>query len=160
MQAGSCWFARYSSLATNCANLYPPGGCRDCLSLVLPLFCFVLFCFRLFAFTKAAALRSIVLRYSICMRPDSHTQLPNNSLRDFSFLFVPFLWFFGDVTFSEYFVPFPFSLLFYGEYVVCFPLPGGVFYVATTGWIFDISLCENSINQSINKSINQTRRLL
>ena len=24
------------------------------------------------------------------------------------------------------------------------------FYLVTTGWIFDISLCENSINQSIN----------
>ena len=24
----------------------------------------------------------------------------------------------------------------------------------TTGWVFDISLCENSINQSINQSIN------
>ena len=27
------------------------------------------------------------------------------------------------------------------------------FYLVTTGWIFDISLCENSINQSINKYI-------
>ena len=42
-----------------------------------------------------------------------------------------------------------FSLL-YGEYVVrCF-LPNGVFYLVTTGWIFDIILCNNSINQSIN----------
>ena len=36
----------------------------------------------------------------------------------------------------------------YGEYVVRFPLPGGVFYLVTTGWIFDISLRENSINRS------------
>ena len=27
------------------------------------------------------------------------------------------------------------------------------FYLVTTGWIFDISLCENSINQTINQSI-------
>ena len=26
------------------------------------------------------------------------------------------------------------------------------FYLVTTGWIFDISLCENSFNQSINQS--------
>ena len=61
--------------------------------LMLPLFCFVLFRFRLFAFTEAAALRSVVLRSSICMRPDSHTQLvtvPNNCLRPFSFLLLSF----------------------------------------------------------------------
>ena len=28
------------------------------------------------------------------------------------------------------------------------------FYLVTTGWIFDISLCENSINQSINRKIS------
>ena len=28
-----------------------------------------------------------------------------------------------------------------------FPLPDGVFCLVTTGWIFDIRLCENSINQ-------------
>ena len=27
------------------------------------------------------------------------------------------------------------------------------FYLVITGWIFDISLCENSISQSINQSI-------
>ena len=31
------------------------------------------------------------------------------------------------------------------EYVVRSFLPNGVFYLLTTGWIFDISLCENSI---------------
>ena len=29
------------------------------------------------------------------------------------------------------------------------------FYLVTTGWIFDISLCENSINQSIKQSMDQ-----
>ena len=31
------------------------------------------------------------------------------------------------------------------------------FYLVTTGWIFDISLCENSINQSI---FNQSKYLI
>ena len=38
----------------------------------------------------------------------------------------------------------------YGEYVVRFFLPDGVFYLVATGWIFYISLCENPIN-SINE---------
>ena len=58
-------------------------SCR--LSLVLWLF--VWFRFRLFAFTEAAALRSIVLRSSTCMCPDSHMQLPNNMSASF-FVFV------------------------------------------------------------------------
>ena len=28
-----------------------------------------------------------------------------------------------------------------------------VFYLVTTGWIFDISSCENSINEPINNSV-------
>ena len=60
--------------------------------LVLRLFCFVLFCFRLFALTEAAVLRPIVIRSSICMRPDSHTQLPNNCLLPF-FVFCFFFLF-------------------------------------------------------------------
>ena len=27
------------------------------------------------------------------------------------------------------------------------------FYLSTTGWIFDISLCENSVNQTISLSV-------
>ena len=40
---------------------------------------------------------------------------------------------------------------FYGEreYVALFPTPDGFFYIVTTGWISDLSLYENSINQSI-----------
>ena len=40
-----------------------------CLSLGFRQFCFVLFRLRLFAFTEAAALRSIVLRSSMCCAP-------------------------------------------------------------------------------------------
>ena len=81
------------------------SGCARSLSscILCCYLCFCLFHFHLFAFTEAAALRSIVLRSSICVRPDSHTQLPNNCLRPFSFLLLPFFCFLGDVDFSEYF---------------------------------------------------------
>ena len=50
------------------------------------------------------------------LRPNSHTQLPNNCAAFFMF----FSFFFGDVSFSEYFKTIAvFSL--YGEYVVRFP---------------------------------------
>ena len=52
---------------------------------------FVFFRFRLNAFTEAAALRSIVLRSSICMRPDSHMHLANNCLHHRLFVFVYFI---------------------------------------------------------------------
>ena len=42
----------------------------------------------------------------------------------------------------------------YGEYVVRPFLPNCFFYLVTTGWIFDISLCENSVNQSTNLRIS------
>ena len=79
-----------------------------------------LFRFCLFAFTEAAALRSIVFRSSIYMRPDSHTQLPNNSLHPFFFFF---LW--RCRFFRVFFTMTVFSL--YGESVVRFPLPDDVF---------------------------------
>ena len=84
-------------------------------------------------FVEAAALRSIVLRY---------TGAPISTRVSFSF--------FGDVAFSEYFiVPFPLSLCMEStSYVLSFRMM--FFYLVTTGWIFYISLYENSINQSIN----------
>ena len=115
---------------------------------------FVLFPFRLFAFLKVAALRSIVLRPSMCMRPDSHTQLPNNCLCPLWFFF---LWFFfclfGDIAFSVYFCTIAvFSL--YGEYFLRFSLPDCVFFdLASTDCFFYINFCENSINQSIHQPI-------
>ena len=127
-QAGSCWFARRCWLPTSGANLYPPGGCR-----VVFLWCYVCFIFfRFHIFTEGVALRSIVLRSSICMHLDSPTQLPNNCLCP-SLVFVSFFFsFFADVAFSEYFCTVTvFSL--YGEYVVCFPLPDGVFVCCDHG---------------------------
>ena len=97
------------------------------------LFCFV---YVFFAFTEAAALRSNVLRSSICVRSDNHTQIPNNyCLRPFSFLFLPFFCFFGDVAFSEYFCTITlFSL--YRRSVVSFFLPDGVFLPCDHGLDF------------------------
>ena len=102
-------------------------SCR--LSVLLPLFCFAFLFFRLYAFVEAAALRSTVLRYAgapIATR----------------------VFFFGNVAFSEYFfVPLPLSLCMEStSYVLSFRMV--FFYLGTSGWIFDSSLCENSINQS------------
>ena len=98
-----------------------------CRSLALRLFCFVLFRFRIFAFTEAAALRSIVS--SMCMRPDSHTQLPSNCLRPFLFSFIHLFLFFGDVAFSDYFCTIlPFS--------PCTESTSYPWYVFSSGWYF------------------------
>ena len=111
--------------------------CR-CYFVFIFFVCFVLFCFCLFTFTKAAALRSIVLRYMCdytCMRPDSHTQLPNNCLRPFllSFLFVSFFVWICRF-FRVYCTNTVFSL--YGEYVACFSLSGGCFLLGDDGLNF------------------------
>ena len=98
---------------------------------------FVLFCFVFvfYAFLEAAALRSIVLRYA---------GAPIATRVSFSF--------FGDVASSEYFfVPFSLSLCMEStSYVLSFRMV--FFYLVTTGWIFYISLCENSINQNRSNS--------
>ena len=94
-----------------------------------------MFRFRPFAFTEAAALLSIVLRSSICMRPDSRAR-SYHCLRPFSFSFLPFSSrFFEDVPFSEFiYLITVFSL--YGEYVVRFFLPDGVFLPCDHGLDF------------------------
>ena len=104
--------------------------------------CFVLLRFRLYAFVEAAALRSIVLRYS---------GAPIATRVFFLFIFV-----YLEMSLfpSIFFVPLPFSLCTCMEstsYVLSFRMV--FFYLVTTGWTFDIiSLCENSINQSIKGS--------
>ena len=112
------------------------------MTFFLVLRLFFLLHFRVYDFVEAVALRSIVLRYAgtpiaTCV----------------SVFLFPFC-LFGDVAFSGYyFVPFPlFSL--HGKYVLYVLSFQMVFlYFVTTGWIFDISLCDNSINQSINLSV-------
>ena len=62
--------------------------------------CSVCFIFVFFVFAEDAVLRSIVLRSSICMRSDSHTQLPLSA----SVLFYVFLSL-GILLFPSIFVP-------------------------------------------------------
>ena len=95
--------------------------------------CFVLLRFRLHAFAEAAALRSIVLRYAGAP------------------IATRFFFFFGDVAFSDYYFLYQFRFLFvwrvrrtFFPSELCFLF----FCLVTMGWIFDISSCENSINQS------------
>ena len=105
------------------ANLYPPGfWFADVIMSPFSGVTFVLFCF-VFVFMLSLKpwpfVQSLfVLRSSICMVPEGHT-------RFFLFLFFSFF-FFRGVSFSEYFCTVTvFSV--YGEYVVRFPLPDGVF---------------------------------
>ena len=98
------------------------------LSLVLRLFCFVLFCFVfVFLLSEAMTLRSIVLRYP-CAPIDTYSYLTTACvLFRFSLFFV-----FSSLEVSLFlnvFVPLRcrFSLYLYGEYVIRFFLPGGVF---------------------------------
>ena len=108
----------------------------------------MLFCFHLFALTEAATLPSIVLRFSICIRPDGHMQLSSNCLRPFFVFVSSFFCFFGDVVFFEYFLSITVYLCMESTLYV-FPFWMVFLYLVNTGWIFDIRLCENSINQSI-----------
>ena len=109
-----------------------------------------MFYFRLFAFIETAALRSIVLRYTcapIAIRKCFHTQILND------YLFVSFLFLFGDIAFSEYFCTMVvFSL--YGDEMASyvFHLRMVFFYLVTMGWIFDISLSVKI--QSIKTPLN------
>ena len=111
---------------------------------------FVLFRFRIFAFTEVTALRSTVLRSSTCMRPDSHTQLPNSWLPLSPFSFLWRCRFF----FRVFFKPLPFHLCLWK---VCRTFhPSGYdacFTFVTTSWIFDISLCKNSTNHIKNGTV-------
>ena len=94
--------------------------------------CFVLLRSRLHAFVEAAALRSIFLRYA------------GAPIATCVFLFFWRCRFFRF--FCLFFVPFPLSLCMEGtSYVLSFLMV--FFYLVTTGWIFDTSLCENSVNQ-------------
>ena len=118
------------------------------------LFCFVFVSF-IFAFTEAAALRSIVIRSSIYMRPRQQHAVTTVCVlfRFYFFLSSFFRWrsLFFRVFLNHYH---RFSLRMEStSYVSSFRMV--FFYLVITGWIFDISLsCENSINQSINQSIN------
>ena len=103
--------------------------CHGVFSLVLRLFCFVSF-FVPTLFVEAAALRSIVLRYA---------DVP---IAARVFFFLSFCRFFRVFFFYH------FRFLFVWRVRRTF-FPSGwyFFYLMTTGWVFDISLCENSIKK-------------
>ena len=99
--------------------------------------CFVLLRFRPCASVEAAALRSIVFRYAGAP-----------IARRVSF-FLLFIW---KCRLFRVFVLYHCRFLFVWRVRRTF-FPSGwcFFYLVTTSWIFEISLCENSINQSINQ---------
>ena len=77
--------------------------------------------------------------HTSCRGPDRHTCF------FLSFFHFSFFFYLNMSLFSEYFCTIAaFSLN--GEYVVRSSLPNGdFFYLVTTGWVFEISLCENPI---------------
>ena len=77
-----------------------------------------------------------ICNHTTCIRPDSHTTFV--CLCPLLFLF---LFFFGDVNFSEYSVP---SLFPLWRVHRTFSLPDSVFLPCDLGLIFDINLCESS----------------
>ena len=101
---------------------------------------FVLLCF-VFVFMLSLNPRPFVQSFLVRRRPDSHTCF---------FLFSFSL--FGDVASSYFFCAIAvFSL--YGEYVVRFPIPDGVFLPCDHGLDFRHQLIMRKFNQSINQSI-------
>ena len=113
------------------------SGCCVCRSHAIFLWCyacFVLHRFRIYAFVEAAAVRSIVCRYA-------GAAIATRVSFFFSLLFI---WRCRFLCIC--FVPFPLSLCMETtSYVLSFRMV--FFYLVTTGWIFYISLCENSINK-------------
>ena len=93
--------------------------CMSCLSLVFRFFCLVSSSSSCVHLSRGPSFK----RSSICMRPGSHTQLPDNCLC--YFLCCYFLCFFGDAAFSAYFctITVPFSLCMenksYGVFLPC-----------------------------------------
>ena len=122
-----------------CQNLVSSGRlvCR-CHDVFLWCYvCFVLLRFRSYAFVEAAAPRSIVLRYAGALIATRVS---------FLFFSPPFVYLEMSLFPSIFFIPLPLSLCLEStSYVLSFRIV--FFYLVTTGCIFDISLCENPINQ-------------
>ena len=136
-QAGSCWFARHCLVATSGASVYPPGvWFADVImsSFSGVIIMFVLFRFHPYAFIEAAALRSIVLRYT---RAPTATRVSSLEIPLFPSIFAPIA---------------VFSL--YGEYVVRFSLPDGVFLPCDHGLFFiSTNYVKNQSNYEPNFSL-------
>ena len=133
-------------------TFYPPDSLRmsRCLSLALILFRFVSFSYFCFHWSRGPSFN----RSSICMRPDSHSQLPidNSCLCPFVFACLFFVSL-EILLFPSIFVallPFPLSNCIdrreSTSYQYVFPFRMVFCYLVTTDWIFYISLiCEDSI---------------
>ena len=109
---------------------------------MLRLFCFASFSSLCFHRSRGPSFN----RSSICRPPDSRT----------CFFLFSFLIIWRCRFFRVFFVPLPFSLCMESTSHV-FPFRIVFFYLVATSWIFDISLCENSINHSINRAIQSSR---
>ena len=108
---------------------------------VLVLLCFV---FRLYALVKVAALRSIVLRYA---GAPTATRV--------SFFLSFFRLFIWRCRFFRVFFDTISAFYLYGEYVyvLFFRMVFFLSYLVTTGWIFDVIVCDNSINQNVSGTL-------
>ena len=91
------------------------------------------------------------------MRAESRTQLPNDCLPYFFFYFL-FVASLEMSLFPRICVPLPFSPRMESTSSVS-RFRAMFSYLVTTGWIFDVSLCESSINQSINPSSQKIDRV-
>ena len=133
-------------IATRRTRILRAFGCRRHVVFLWCYICFVLFRFRLFSFTEVATVRTIALRYACA--PTSTRSYLTIVCMIFSFFFIllfSFLW-------SRLFRVF---LYHNNRFLVvcrlrrtCSPSGWCFFYLVTTGWIFYIRLCENSINHS------------
>ena len=116
--------------------------CHDVFSLVLRLFYFASFFVSMLSLKPRPLVQSSFDIYAGVPRSDSHTCF-------FGFFFLSFLFIWRCRFFRVFF---PLSPCMDCR-LRCTFFPSGwcVFYLVTTGWIFDIScLCENLIDQSIN----------
>ena len=140
-------------------NLYPPGVWFVDIILFFPGVTFALFfVFVSFSFSSPSCFHGSrgpsLNRSLICMRPDSYTQLPNSCLRLFLFWFLSFFlshWRYRFFRVILYLCRFLFVQRVRRTFF--FPFRTVFFYFVATSWILYISLCDNSINQSVNQSL-------
>ena len=109
---------------------------------LLLLFCFASFFVSMLSLKPRPFVQLIVLRYAGVPIVNSPTC--------FFFCFFFFVVYLEMSLFPSIFLyHFRLSLFVWRVRRTFFPSGWCLFYLVTTGWIFDISLCENSINQSI-----------
>ena len=130
-QAGLCWFARPCRLASSGANVYPLGvWFADTMTFFTGV-TFVLFCF-IFVFM-------LLLKPRPFVQSSFDMQAPRQPHVILVF-FILFIW--RCRFFRVFVVPLSFSFCIVStSYILFFWMV--IFFLVTTGWIFDTSLCEN-----------------